>query len=344
MGETRRFIDEIEYLLDGLIGTGSNETIRSSIEEIVKKCYSTGTDGEFIVNSGFGMKLKSHGALEKIFESLNDTNDPVVLNYLVLLISALLYDVRRLDFFFKPELAIKIAKHCIKTDSVLTCEVIEMLKSSQVLNKSSCENPFTYFAIWLLSKWAFSRNAEFFNLLSSDQNLIKILVETCENQDEIGEKSSDLLDFLLNRKLIKIEEKDTLYLLQKLLVKTSKVSFMKLAVSLTASAIKFESSDVFFHLIKSIMKITFPLNGEEVEILSLSCLINLIDRSEDTLMDEFRYIQDEAVESDIKSDGEIINNLNNDSSVKISVRHSDSSACSVNNKSLLQLLAFEYCK
>ena len=146
--------------MDGLTVTGpkSYQTIHASIEEIVGKCFIRDkVTGEYSVNVGFGMKLKSHGALGIIFESLNDTNDPIVLNNLILLITSLLYDVRRLDFFFKPELAIKIAKHCFTVIDI-ELSVIEMLKCTQVFNKKSSENGHVliYVAIWILSKWAFS--------------------------------------------------------------------------------------------------------------------------------------------------------------------------------------------
>lgn len=336
MGETRRFIDEIEYLLDGLIGTGtkSGQIIRSSIEEIVEKCFVK-HEGEYSVNVGFCMKLKSHGALGIIFESLNDSDDPVVLNNLILLISALLYDVRRLDFFFKPELAIKIAKHCINVDieAAVTNPVIEMLKCTQVFNMKTCENAFIYVSIWILSKWAFSSvtrrkekeesktdtdSGEFFDLLLKDEEMIEKVIKSCELFDETGEKAACLLDFLLNKKLIKMNE-SLIKLLDKIIkLKADNVTFMKLAVSLTGSSTtRIESRNLVFELIEKLIKISFPFKGEDIEILSLSCLINLIDRSEDYLMDEFRYFK---------------------------ISYEQSGYNDTHELSLLQLLAYEYKK
>lgn len=321
MGETRRFIDEIEYLLDGLTttkntGPRSNQAVRGSIEEIVEKCFMKDKiTGEYSVNVGFGMKLKSHGALGIIFESLNDTNDPIVLNNLILLITALLYDVRRLDFFFKPELAIKIAKHCFALVEGIEISFIKMLKCSQIFGKKVNENiedfeVLIHVAIWILSKWAFSsvtsRTANstntclFFDLLLKDDNLVKRVFEACELFNEAGEKAAGLLDCLLNRKLIKNEDSSCLGLLDKIIKsKYENLVFMKLAVSLSGGSLKRITRRNFFELIENLIKISFPFRGE-IEILSLSCLINLIDRSDDSLMDEFRYAHGASVGDDIE--------------------------------------------
>lgn len=301
------------------------------------------------------MKLKSHGALGIIFESLNDTTDPIVLNNLILLISALLCDVRRFDFFFKPELAIKISKHCFDFDvKLVDNQICEMLKCTQIFNKNTktFDNPFVYFSIWLLSKWAFSsvtttRNngrgtsdnngaigdtysSYFFDLLLNDKDLIKKLIETCEIFNETGEKAASLLDYLLNRKLLLIDD-SLIFLLDKIILKSkNNINFMKLAVSLTGSSMKIESKAFYFDLIKNLIKNSFPLKGDEVEILYLSCLINLIDRSDDTLMDEFRIIS----YSDLINDDQISNNSNEALSTCTSKK--------LNSYSLLQIITMEY--
>lgn len=303
MGETRRFIDEIEYLLDGLTATGpkSNQTIRVSVEEIVEKCFNNKRD-DYSVNVGFGMKLKSHGALEIIFEALNESDDPVVLDNLVLLITALLYDVRRLDFFFKPELAIKISKHCIYRDSDSDNLHFKMLKCTQVFNNvdiKSSKDSFLYAGIWILSKWSFSSvttktNNSFFDLLLKETELLKKLIKICGDEHElieIGEKTAGLLDCLLNRKLLndfKEREEDLIALFDEIIENQNKnLTFMKLAVSLTGSSIG-KTIKNFFETVKKLINLTFPFKGE-LEILYLSCLINLIDRCDENFMDEFRY-------------------------------------------------------
>lgn len=305
MGETRRFIDEIEYLLGGLNDTGpkSDKTIRSSIEDIVEKCFTRSdkknNNGDYSVNVGFGMKLKSHGALGTIFEALHSSNDPVVLDNLVLLITALLYDVRRLDFFFKPELAIKLSKHCINSVSS-DDEILEMLKCTQLFSNvkgsfKASKDVFMYVAIWILSKWSFSsvttRNdcGSFFNLLTNEPDLLKKVVDVCKESEEmeVGEKAAGLLDCLLNRKLLLRNEQSLMDLLESIIkTKNENITFMKLAVSLTGAA---PLTTKLLHLIESFIKISLPLVKGEIEILSLTCVVNLIDRCDDSVLDEFRY-------------------------------------------------------
>ena len=111
-GETRRFNDEIEYLLDGIQSTSvSVSLVLSSLQEIIDKCFDANTKK---INVSFAMKLKSHGAFGIIFDSLQNETDPRILDMLVVLVVGLLYDVRRMDFFLKAELALKLINYCFK--------------------------------------------------------------------------------------------------------------------------------------------------------------------------------------------------------------------------------------
>lgn len=307
VGETRRFIDEIDYLLEGLQSTGSKSlpAIRSSLKEIVGKCFRRGT-GE--VDLAFGMKLKSHGALGTIFESLNSTHDdPVIFDNLLLLIAGLLYDVRRLDFFFKPQLAIQLAQHCLLADS--WCEVVDKLKGTQVFTNLDGIEEWNqmevayYVGIWILFKWSFSsitttssNDCSFFDLLSKEPELLLKLIQITSDSSSksvIREKSASLLDCLLNRKNFSMAQlNEHLTELLKIVIDDGdRVVFMKLAVSLSGSEIgkmlASKGTEGFFATIQDLMKL-IP-KGDDVEILALSCLVNLVDRCDDSLLDEFRY-------------------------------------------------------
>ena len=305
VGETRRFIDEIEYLLDGLRVTGprSLEIVRASLEEVTLKCF----DSAGVVNVAFGMKLKAHGALGIIFECLNCYQDPVILDNLILLICGLLNDVRRLDFFFKPELAIKLARHCLLNDrELISFTIFDKLKCTQVLLKDgrrdwNQKDMFLHVGIWLLYKWTFSsvtsKDNAFFHLLLTEIDLLKKSVQIVKRNDFIGEKSAGFLDCLLNNRkssIVNLLEDDLIQILQ-FIVGGTEVSpsliCMKLAVSITGSSIGKDlssSSEIFFATVKDLLKIIGP-SCTQIGILSISCLINLIDRCDDTVLDEFRY-------------------------------------------------------
>lgn len=310
MGETRRFIDEIDYLLDGLRITGpkSLPTIRASLEEIIEKCFDS-LSAKFSVNVAFGMKLKSHGALGTIFECLDECDDPVVLDNLVLLIGGLLYDVRRLDFFLKPESSIKLARHCLeRTAAAVSDSLIDKLKCTQVFKEVNTadwteKEIFMHVAIWLLYKWTFSsvtsKEAVFFSLLLKETELLKQIIAVINgaSKDKISEQAAGLLDALLNNRkcssLVEVLKDELIGLLGKLSKKSSSLVHMKLVVSLTGSPLGpslQDQQDFFFEIVKNLIKIGVGSdNGEEVKILSLSSLINLIDRCDDFILDEFRY-------------------------------------------------------
>lgn len=350
VGETRRFVDEIEYLLEGLqtVGPKSLQTVRSSLQEIVGKCFKKGSNE---VDLAFGMKLKSHGALGTIFESLNQVEDATVFDNLLVLVAGLLYDVRRLDFFFKPQLAIKLAKHCILKESSsvdLDSAVVEKLKGTLVftnlegiLTEWNGRELFEYLGIWILFKWSFSSIttsggdcSSFFDLLSKETELltatIKVVADSSAKREN-REKSASLLDCLLNRKNfdLKALSDHLTNLLQSIIsISTTSVTTMKLAVSLSGSDIGKNlvgqvGVDEFFSVIQDLMKIMFAgKRGEtDVEILALSSFINLIDRCDDSVMDEFRYQKFEDCSSEASSilqflTTEYTSNCSNESSQK----------------------------
>lgn len=249
------------------------------------------------------MKLKSHGALGIIFESLSDEGDSIILNNLILLICGLLYDVRRLDFFFKPELAIKLSLHCF--NSPVGGDVIDKLKLTPVLKDGrgwNVKEMFTHVGVWILTKLAFSsitsssKKGSFFDLILNEKNLLKSLADIVMfDNAAIGEKSASLIDSMLNNR--KCDDHDNLISLLINIISKPTISLcdMKLAVSITGSSIGKDLSskdgEIFFKIIKKLLEISLPISveGNEIQILSLSCLINLIDRCEDSILDEFRY-------------------------------------------------------
>lgn len=318
VGETRRFVDEIEYLLDGLQASGpkSLPTIQASLQEIVSKCFKKGSNA---VDLAFGMKLKSHGALETIFEAVQELEDLVVFDNLLLLVAGLLYDVRRLDFFFTPQLAIKLARHCMRvTES--NDALCHRLKGTQVftnlegIESWNGEELYEYLGIWILFKCSFSSlttrgggdnnanddSVSFFDLLAKETELLGELIKTAADlgaKREIREKSASLLDCLLNRKNFVFSsglDAQLTDLLKDLISGSTDLVFMKLAVSLSGSEIgknyfKAVGTETFFASIQALMKILIQKNGDDTEILALSAFINLIDRCDDSVMDEFRY-------------------------------------------------------
>lgn len=128
VGETRRFVDEIEYLMDGLVvEQTTNATMRAanmqcicdSLAEIVEKCLPVGSTAFDV--GGFGLKLKSHGILTRIFDQLAPggqlVDNDVVRLKLLILIAGLLHGVRRTDFFCEDPVIVTLAQFCLLTES-----------------------------------------------------------------------------------------------------------------------------------------------------------------------------------------------------------------------------------
>ena len=322
-GETRRFIDEIEYLLDGIHCSGSKSLILSSLQEIIEKCFDSHTKK---VNVNFAMKLKSHGALGIIFDSLQDETDPRIIDNLVLLVVGLLYDVRRMDFFFKPELALKLIKYCFNVnnndipdgiyipDGVNIPDGIDILKSSQLFTNVpvSRDEIYEFVGIWMLYKWTFSNltsksSSSFFPLEASEIIFKRIIKIIKIGSEEIGKKASGLLDYLIMNSLLDMKEFsiDLIDLLKNVIEKhllnvKRDVSFMKLAVSITGSPLFGKQSEVekeeLFEFIQDFTELASNSDNDNentdngnVTILALSCLVNLTDRCDDSFIEEFRY-------------------------------------------------------
>lgn len=315
-GETRRFIDEIEYLLDGIQNPPSSNTkptqfIVSSLQEIIEKCFDPSTNK---LNVNFSMKLKSHGALGIIFESLQSESDPRILDLLVVLVVGLLYDVRRIDFFFKPDLALKLAEYCfLDSGSGPKERSIDILKASQLFTSDTTPNTsvYEYVGIWILYKWTFSsltttNNSSFFGLLKEEQGILNRIISIIKERadTEIGKKTAGLLDYLIINGIIDLKKysKDLVGLLLKENMKV--VTFMKLAVSITGSPLFGKGSELtreeFFELIQLFTEASSSFEdisgntskaeeSSDLPVLALSCLINLIDRCSDSFIDEFRY-------------------------------------------------------
>lgn len=259
------------------------------------------------MNVNFSMKLKSHGALSVIFDSLLDETDGRILGKLLLLVVGLLYDVRRMDFFFKPELAIKLVKYCFNGD-VNHLKDSCFLRSSQLfLNQKLIKDCEIYdnVGVWILYKWSFSsltsskNSSSFLSLLKVEFDL---LIRVMKIVREGNEKAAGLLDYLIINGVIDLKEfsSNLMDLFKEIISKmryqneTDFVSFMKLAVTISGSPLFGKGSKLikndFFELVQSLSElINCEIKDRDINILALSCLINLIDRCNDSFIDEFRY-------------------------------------------------------
>jgi hypothetical protein len=349
VGETRRFIDEIDYLMDGLdTASNSPQIVRESLQDLVRKAVKGSN------SSDFGLKLKSHGALATIFETVSNAAklDKTIQLYLIVLVTGLLYDVRRLDFFFKVDLMLILAKHCIieysedddsdnndddddntntntnsnnnnhsNNNSVFRCEMEKYLKESTLFSSIDCskwtlKNIYNYIGLWILSKWSFSSITTSSSSYSSSNceffcpNLINKIISFFSNESnsqppEISEKAAILLDCLLNNTAISSElwaKIDLAALLASLPLNS--IDSMKLAVSITGSPMGIDyltvpaanqNENESFGLVRKLVQISFASCGlgeeqAQIQILALSCLINLVDRCEEAVIDEFRFV------------------------------------------------------
>ena len=258
------------------------------------------------------MKLKSHGALGIIFDSLQNETDPRILDMLVVLVVGLLYDVRRMDFFFKAELALKLINYCFKDKKDKnTFEGMDILKASQLFTSLKVEKDeiYDFVGIWILYKWTFSsltskNNSSFFASLAQEPEIIKRTIEIVKRGgDEIGKKAAGLLDYLIINTDMKEFSLDLIDLLKDLIEKQqqqqqqeessfSDVSFMKLAVSITGSPLFGKHCEIckeeFFEFIQEFSELA-SAKSEDISVLAWSCLINLVDRCNESFIDEFRY-------------------------------------------------------
>ena len=234
---------------------------------------------------------------------------------LVVLVVGLLYDVRRMDFFFKAELALKLINYCFKDKKdKKNFEGMDILKASQLFTSLKVEKDeiYDFVGIWILYKWTFSsltskNNSSFFASLAQEPEIIKRTIEIVERGgDEIGKKAAGLLDYLIINTDMKIFSFDLIVLLKDLIKKQqqqqkqeeessdsdSDVSFMKLAVSITGSPLFGKQCEIgkeeFFEFIQEFSELSSAKN-EDISVLAWSCLINLVDRCNESFIDEFRY-------------------------------------------------------
>ncbi|KAK9768029.1 hypothetical protein K7432_001665 [Basidiobolus ranarum] len=97
LGESKRFNDEMEYVLDGLDPTQSLSVRRTSGLELARK----------LLSSSFSMKLRAHNCIPKIYELLREQNDPIVLACRAFMLCLLMQDKRNLEF-------LPLEDHCME--------------------------------------------------------------------------------------------------------------------------------------------------------------------------------------------------------------------------------------
>lgn len=307
-GERTRFIDELEYLLDELVVKDAKELSSSrlalicgSLDDLIDK---TCRGQEAHSNSFFGLQLKSHGVLLKIFESLAPegkliSGDGVHLR-LVILIAHLLPDVRRLDFFVPSEVALTLVNFlfCAKGSEDEHWKLLEKSPIFANVNLKGVEEYASFLAIWILTKMTLATlntPDRFSDLLSERQTLMGKLIDGCfaPFPRVIRDRSGALLDALCtvsdNGDQITWPES----LIERLINEAHTLasqSLFKFAVSLTgssegASFLARSSPEAAYNL----MALLLSVEDSDLKPLALSCLVNLLDRAPESVIDTLRF-------------------------------------------------------
>ncbi|ORX88702.1 hypothetical protein K493DRAFT_75853 [Basidiobolus meristosporus CBS 931.73] len=106
LGESKRFSDEMEYVLDGLDPTQALSVRRASGLELVRK----------LLSSSFSMKLRAHNCIPKIYELLRDQIDPIMLGCRALMLCLLMRDKRNLEFLPLEDHCMELLKDLLTTE------------------------------------------------------------------------------------------------------------------------------------------------------------------------------------------------------------------------------------
>lgn len=146
-GENSRFLDEIEYLVEGL-RTGSVLSRLLCLEELLGKAFGC---------RKFGPKMRAHGMLTKSIEYLGPLvleGEPRAGAGVALLIVGLCHDIRHLDAFISHSLLISVAQH-LQSGKSESFHFKEHLAATQIFK----EIPVAYHtneivSLWLLAKLA----------------------------------------------------------------------------------------------------------------------------------------------------------------------------------------------
>lgn len=154
-GETSRFFDKINYLVDGLRpgkGHSSVRSLRIRQESLLELAELVLQEGH-----GFSSKIRAHGILVKIVEEVEDLwSDPKVLSCLLALIVQVGQEVRRLQDLVGLSHLITIVKEAMQNDTfyyeLLWTRVTPFKDSKQPLR---C----LHVVIWLISKLAVSQSS-----------------------------------------------------------------------------------------------------------------------------------------------------------------------------------------
>ncbi|KAK9766823.1 hypothetical protein K7432_003814 [Basidiobolus ranarum] len=97
LGESKRFNDEMEYVLGGLDPTQSLSVRRTSCLELARK----------LLSGNFSMKLRAHNFIPKIYELLREQNDSIILSCRAFMLYLLVQDKRNLEF-------LPLEDHCME--------------------------------------------------------------------------------------------------------------------------------------------------------------------------------------------------------------------------------------
>ncbi|ORX88394.1 hypothetical protein K493DRAFT_411035, partial [Basidiobolus meristosporus CBS 931.73] len=97
LGESKRFNDEMEYVLGGLDPEQSLSVRRTSCLELTRK----------LLSGSFSMKLRAHNFIPKIYELLREQNDTTILSCRAFMLYLLTQDKRNLEF-------LPLEDHCLE--------------------------------------------------------------------------------------------------------------------------------------------------------------------------------------------------------------------------------------
>ncbi|KAJ3085390.1 hypothetical protein HK102_014211, partial [Quaeritorhiza haematococci] len=101
-GETKRFTDEMEYILDGLRDDQPLSVKRSSCLEFANK----------IMSGAFLMKVRAHDFVPRVYESLHLEVDPVMVICTTFILCCLMQDRKNVDFFVQQDDGMDLIARC----------------------------------------------------------------------------------------------------------------------------------------------------------------------------------------------------------------------------------------
>lgn len=319
VGEKTRFVDELEYLLEELQVKGKPNfgAICASLDELIgKSCLKANAHS----NSFFGLQLKSHGVLLSIFESLAPggelvENDRVHLRLLVL-IGYLLHDVRRLDFFLPNRSALKLARFCLlraaaeerpfpNDENWTLLEHCPVFTNNAAIKNHRQHQQLHFLGIWILTKMTLASlnlpKDDRFCVVLADADDVCAALFAClfaPFDAVIRDRAAALLDALFT-----VSDSGTFAavpddLIPRLVTEAAdrkSVTAFKFAVSLTGSpegaAFLARSPACAWMPTLKLLLLSPVVHGDAFQPLALSCLVNLLDRVPESVLDELR-VQD----------------------------------------------------